>query len=98
MRSKLRSMQGGTTGSAQGFSTQFQLPNGGTVNLGQLRTSVKADLKQIQSRLTSDAAQNGVDIGAGVSVQVDSSGMAHVLGSSAATSGTRKSDRLGLSA
>ena len=49
--------------------------------MGQLRTSVNADLRQIQSRLTADAAQNGIDISTGVTLQVDSNGVTHVLGS-----------------
>jgi hypothetical protein len=80
MRSKLRSLQQGAQNSAQSVGIQFQLPNGGSVNVGQLRSSVHADLKQIQSRLNADAAQSGINIGAGVTLQVDSNGVAHVLG------------------
>jgi hypothetical protein len=86
MRSKLRSLQQGAQNSAQSsvqsVGTQFQLPNGASVNVGQLRSSVHADLKQIQSRLTTDAAQSGINIGAGVTLQVDSNGVTHVLGTS----------------
>jgi hypothetical protein len=80
MRSKLRSLQQGAQSSAQSVGLQFQLPNGSSVNVGQLRSSVHADLKQIQSRLTTDAAQSGINIGAGVTLQVDANGVAHVLG------------------
>jgi hypothetical protein len=80
MRSKLRSTQQGSQSAAQSVGTQFQLPNGSMVNVGQLHSSVHADLKQIQSRLTADAAQSGINIGAGVTLQVDSNGVTHVLG------------------
>jgi hypothetical protein len=74
-------MQPGGLSSAQGSARQFRLPDGSLVDIGQIRASAKADLTQIQSRLTGDAAQNGVDISAGVTLQVDANGVAHVLGS-----------------
>lgn len=81
MRGKLRSMQRGAIGSAQGVATQLHLPNGNSVDLGQLRTAVNANLKQIQSQLTADAARSGIDVSAGVTLQVDSNGVTHVAGS-----------------
>ena len=81
VRSKLRSLQPGALSPAQSSARQFHLPDGSLVDIGQLRASANSDLTQIQSRLTADAAQNGIDISRGVALQVDANGTAHVLGS-----------------
>jgi hypothetical protein len=83
MRDKLRSTKpAGSAIANPGSVAPFQLPNGNSLNTSHLRSSVKSDLKQIQSRMTADAAQNRIDIGAGVALQVDSSGLTHVLSGS----------------
>jgi hypothetical protein len=80
VRSKLRSVQPGALSPAQSSARQLHLPDGSQVDIGQLRASAKSDLKQIQSRLTAAAAQNGIDISGGVSLQIDANGAAHVSG------------------
>jgi hypothetical protein len=80
-------MQPGGLSPTQSSARQFHLPDGSLVDIGQLRASAKADLTQIQSRLTADAAHNGIDISGGVALQIDANGMAHVLGSNPQQSG-----------
>jgi hypothetical protein len=72
LRNKLQSAQWNSGGQT------FQLADGSSVAISQVRTSVSQNLAQIQSQLTTLLGQNGINP-AGVTVQVDATGTAHVV-------------------
>jgi hypothetical protein len=82
MKNKLRSMQQSLAAQPAQNSTQISSPpSQGGPPVGQLRQSLNAQLQQIHTRLTADAAQNGLTLNSGIKLEVDSSGMSHVSGS-----------------
>ena len=83
MKNKLRSLQQSlATQPAQNSTPLASPPSQGGPPVGQIRQSLNAQLQQIHTRLTADAAQSGITLNSAVNLEVDSSGMSHVSGSS----------------